>query len=84
MPDGQPDGLAVDAEGDVWVALGPGGGIARLTPEGELRARYDVPARTSSRASPSTAGDLLVATAGALFRARARGAAGRFVPDCTC
>jgi sugar lactone lactonase YvrE len=34
VPAGSADGLAVDVEGGVWVALGQGGGIARFTPEG--------------------------------------------------
>ncbi len=84
VPDGAPDGLAVDAEGDVWVALGPGGGIARFTPDGELRARHEIPG-ADFVASVAFAGedDLLVATAGALLRARGVGVQGRPVPRCT-
>jgi len=36
MPKGNPDGLAVDETGGVWVALGSGGGIVRFTPQGHL------------------------------------------------
>jgi sugar lactone lactonase YvrE len=36
MPDGSADGLAVDAGGGVWVALGEAGGIARFDPAGTL------------------------------------------------
>ncbi len=84
VPDGAPDGLAVDADGDVWVALGPGGAVARFTPEGELRARHDVPgAELVSSVAFAGEDDLLVATAGALLRARGIGVRGRPVPACT-
>jgi xylono-1,5-lactonase len=44
VPRGNPDGLAVDERGDVWVALGDAGGIARFTAGGELREVIGVPA----------------------------------------
>ena len=44
MPRGSADGLAVDAEGGVWVALGDGGGIARFLPDGELQEIVPLPA----------------------------------------
>jgi len=84
VPDGAPDGLAVDADGDVWVALGPGGGIARFTPDGELRERHDVPgAEFVSSVAFAGEDDLLVATAGALPRACGVGVQGRPVSACT-
>jgi len=43
-PRGAADGLAVDVEGGVWIALGDGGGVARFTPGGELDVVVDVPA----------------------------------------
>jgi gluconolactonase len=43
-PSGDADGLAVDVEGGVWVALGSGGGIGRFSPEGALDEVVDVPA----------------------------------------
>jgi sugar lactone lactonase YvrE len=43
-PRGSADGLAIDSEGGVWVALGEGGGIARFHSDGELDEVTDVPA----------------------------------------
>jgi gluconolactonase len=41
---GAPDGLAVDREGRVWVALYGGGCVARFRPDGAPDGRIDVPA----------------------------------------
>ncbi len=41
---GTPDGLAVDDEGGVWVALWGGGALRRYSPEGELDRVLAVPA----------------------------------------
>jgi sugar lactone lactonase YvrE len=38
-----PDGLAVDAEGGVWVALHGGWGLRRYAPDGELAGIVDLP-----------------------------------------
>jgi len=43
-PRGSADGLAVDAEGGVWVALGEGAGLARFDPGGELDELIELPA----------------------------------------
>ena len=43
--DGRPDGLTVDAEGGVWVALNGGGTVRRYTPEGVPDAVVQVPPR---------------------------------------
>ena len=41
--DGAPDGLTVDLDGCVWVAMWGGGAVRRLTPEGGLDAVLPVP-----------------------------------------
>ncbi|MEX6505970.1 SMP-30/gluconolactonase/LRE family protein [Jiella sp. M17.18] len=42
---GRPDGGAVDAEGCYWSALYEGGRIRRYSPQGEILAEYQVPAK---------------------------------------
>jgi sugar lactone lactonase YvrE len=47
--EGSPDGLTVDAAGDVWVAFYNGGRVNRYSPEGELHDVLRVPtAQTTS------------------------------------
>ncbi|MBT2469167.1 SMP-30/gluconolactonase/LRE family protein [Streptomyces sp. ISL-66] len=41
---GVPDGLAVDADGRVWVAVWGGGEVRAYAPDGTLHARVEVPA----------------------------------------
>jgi D-xylonolactonase len=43
--DGLPDGLAVDAEGGVWVAFWGGGCVRRLSPSGQVLATITLPVR---------------------------------------
>lgn len=42
---GKPDGLAVDAAGNLWCAMWDGGGILVLSPEGALLDRLPTPCR---------------------------------------
>ena len=80
-PRGSADGLAVDGDGAVWVALGEGGAIARFLADGQLDGVIDLPANFVSSLSFGGAGmrDVLITTAdndvqpdlgGTLLRAR--------------
>jgi len=64
-PEGSADGLAVDVQGGVWVALGPGGRIARFLSDGQLDEVMAMPARFVSSLSFGGAGmrDVLLTTA---------------------
>jgi sugar lactone lactonase YvrE len=67
---GTPDGLAVDAEGGIWVALWGGGAVLRYSPDGGVDQRIEIPATnvTSCCFGDADLGTLYVTTA-------ARGAA---------
>jgi sugar lactone lactonase YvrE len=81
-PSGDADGLAVDTEGGVWVALGSGGAVGRYSAAGQLDGILEVPAGFVSSLcfGGEDMRDLYVTTAdntedaargGTLFRARA-------------
>ena len=91
---GRPDGLTVDAEGGVWIALSDAGQMRRYSAEGALEAMIDLPV---TKVAACTFGgprleDLFITTsreglpdsaepeAGSLFRARP-GVAGLPVRD---
>jgi sugar lactone lactonase YvrE len=61
--DGAPDGMTVDREGGLWVALPGTGQVRRYAPDGQLLARVlvDTPTPTSC-AFGGTAGDILFIT----------------------
>ena len=48
---GVPDGLVVDAEGYLWVALWGGGCVRRYSPEGRLAEVVEVPATHTTKAA---------------------------------
>ena len=84
---GAPDGLTVDSEGHLWVALWGGGAVHRYSPEGKLVDRVGVPTPrvTACTFGGSDLDDLLITTSkvdvdrqrhpwsGALFRVRNAG-----------
>jgi sugar lactone lactonase YvrE len=61
--DGGPDGLCVDADGNLWVAVWGGGEVRCYTPEGERLATVSVPApHTTSAAFVGPERDTLLIT----------------------
>ena len=63
---GRPDGLAVDADGGIWVALWGGAAVQRYTPEGRPDARIELSVSqvTSCCFGDSDLGTLYITTAG--------------------
>lgn len=82
--DGIPDGMAIDAEGCLWVALFGGSAVRRYTPDGKLDAVIELPVSQVTACAFGGPGldELYITTsrqglavgvqpeAGALFRAR--------------
>ena len=64
--DGLPDGITLDADGRLWVALWDGGCIVRLEAGGQIEERIPVPVpKTSSLAfGGEDYGDIYITTAG--------------------
>jgi gluconolactonase len=90
-PNGSADGLAVDCEGGVWVALGEGGAVARFHSDGRLDEVISLPASFVSSISfgGEDMRDVLMSTAdnhvqpelgGTLLRARSEVAGLRLQP----
>lgn len=42
-PEGTPDGLTIDADGNLWIAIWDGGRVVQLSPEGEELAQILLP-----------------------------------------
>lgn len=63
--DGMPDGMTVDSEGFLWVAVWAGGSVRRFAPDGTLVSEVSVPASqvTSCAFGGPTMHDLYITTA---------------------
>ena len=48
IPPARPDGLTVDSEGGVWVAISNGGAVRRYTPDGDLDQVVEVPVKKTT------------------------------------
>lgn len=72
--EGAPDGLTLDAEGHVWVALWGGGAVHRYAPDGTRDAVIPLPARypTSCAFGGSDFSDLFITTASIKLSRRER------------
>jgi sugar lactone lactonase YvrE len=60
--DGVPDGLTVDAEGGVWVALYGGGAVRRYAPDGRLDAVIELPVSKPTACCLGAGGVLFITT----------------------
>ncbi len=71
--DGKPDGLTVDAEGCLWVAVWDGWELARFAPDGRelMRVRLPVPRPTSCCFGGADLGTLYVTSASVRLGAQA-------------
>ncbi|MEC3952967.1 SMP-30/gluconolactonase/LRE family protein [Nocardia sp. CDC153] len=78
FPDGEPDGLTVDAEGNVWVAVWGAGQVRAFDPSGNPCATVDVgPSQVSSCTFAGPDLDVLVITTAAEDEAAGEPHAGR-------
>lgn len=63
IADGLPDGLAIDMDGCVWVAIWGGYEVHRYTADGELIGRIPMPVEKPSSCAFSTDGTLYITSA---------------------
>ncbi|MFE3058237.1 SMP-30/gluconolactonase/LRE family protein [Nocardia sp. NPDC059239] len=78
FPDGEPDGLTVDAEGNVWIAVWGAGQVRAFDPSGNLHTTVEVgPSQVSSCAFAGPDLDVLVITTAAEGGAAREPGAGR-------
>lgn len=63
VDEGLPDGLAVDVEGCVWVAVWGGSAVHRYTPEGALAERVPMPVTQPSSCAFGKDGTLYITSA---------------------
>ncbi|MFJ9365237.1 SMP-30/gluconolactonase/LRE family protein [Nocardia sp. NPDC101769] len=78
FPDGEPDGLTVDADGNVWIAVWGAGQVRAFDPSGNLHTTVEVgPSQVSSCAFAGPDLDVLVITTAAEDRAAREPHAGR-------
>jgi sugar lactone lactonase YvrE len=61
--DGLPDGLCVDADGCIWLALWGGGEVRRYAPDGELVSTLEMPVSQPSSCAFGPGGTLFVTSA---------------------
>lgn len=63
--EGLPDGLSVDADGNIWCAMWDGWAILKLAPDGAVLARHEMPVRRPSSATFAGPGldELLITSA---------------------
>jgi D-xylonolactonase len=69
--EGRPDGMTVDAEGNIWSARWDGGCVVHLSPDGRELGRVELPARNISSVAfgGSSYDELYITTAGGDDRA---------------
>ncbi|MFE3224765.1 SMP-30/gluconolactonase/LRE family protein [Nocardia sp. NPDC059228] len=78
FPDGEPDGLTVDAQGNVWIAVWGAGQVRAFDPSGNLHTTVEVgPSQVSSCAFAGPDLDVLVITTAAEGGAAREPGAGR-------
>ena len=67
IEDGVPDGLTVDDEGGVWVAVYGGGEVRRFTPDGRVAGRVEVPEPNATSCCFAPGPQLYVTARGGLY-----------------